>query len=186
MTFNKLTWVEDVTATSAANFNRMEQGIADAFPHSRLAHCAVTSTLNTPIPNGSWGVINFDTIFEEDIPAGLTSAADLAADRLYARAPGLYVAVYTFYFATNANGRRLAQVMRTKASDSSEAPIARWDSGALGTNNPGASLVSRPIRMAAGDSVFANNFQDSGGALNIISDRTGGASPYLSLTQLGS
>lgn len=30
MAYNKLTWVEEVTPTSAANLNRVEQGVADA------------------------------------------------------------------------------------------------------------------------------------------------------------
>jgi hypothetical protein len=117
--FTKTAWNDNaLPALTAAQLNRMEQGIADAFPHSRTAH-AVMARANSvkQITSGGWNWIDgYDTTVEEDIPTGLTSAVDLANGRLYARADGLYVAAFSAYWAASANGRRLFAIAKSASA----------------------------------------------------------------------
>jgi hypothetical protein len=186
MAFVKTTWIDDSAPDmTAAQLNRIEQGIADA--HAGLTntppfcHCYISSGAAQPqIPNtGAYTTIPFDSEFEDT-----DNIHDPAVNpsRLTCRTAGIYAIEATLGMDGPTGGDRYAAIRYTPTAGLAYY-IAQL-SCAPGSSGVGTLNVKAIKRMAVGDYVELRGavFQASGAANVAI----GTTNTHFTMVRLGS
>ena len=125
--------------------------------------CRVRRATNQSIPNVtdtfvSWTLEDIDT-------DGMFTAT---SDTITIQTTGVYLVAASVYFAANATGQRIINMMKspTTASDLAAAFAQSWFPVASATN-PSTLSASGLVSCVAGDTIKIVVYQTSGGPLNI-------------------
>jgi len=143
---------------------------------STAISCRVTRSTDQSISSGAWTAISFSSATWDDRPSSLSPQwSSGTPTRLTCRADGLYLITGHLSFAGNATGRRVARIFLNGSTE-----IALQSHPASSTN-PVHLTFSVLRKLTAGNYIELGAFQDSGGALNVL---TGTYTPVLSWTRI--
>lgn len=128
-----------------------------------LGYCDASNTADLSVGNGAFTAV----VFNQDTTLG--TALSRSGNTIIVNVSGVYQCRATQrWAATSANSRRIIDIMRN-GSAVHEGQISL----SAATINP-ATDHARMMLLAAGDSMSAQVFQDSGGALNLLGGATTG------------
>lgn len=143
---------------------------------STAISCRVIRSTDQSISSGAWTAISFSSATWDDRPSGVSAQwSSGSPTRLTCRANGLYLITGHLSFAGNSTGRRIGRVYLNGSTE-----IALQSHPAISTN-PVHLTFSVLRKLTAGDYIELGAFQDSGGALNVL---TGTYTPVLSWTRI--
>ena len=169
------TWVSGETVTHTELNTHIRDNLD--FLHSK-DHASAYQTANQNLLDSTWANITFDA---EHFDSNTMHSTSTNPARIKCNSDGLYLAVFKVSFDTNTTGVRRAQ-LRENAAGSSSGGTARgiWSAPGLASVNTTVS-GTRLLRLVDTDYIEVFAYQDSGGAIDIIS---GTAATWLQLMQL--
>jgi len=130
---------------------------------STATTCRAIRSTNQSISTASWTAISFSSAAWDDRPSGVSAQwSSGSPTRLTCRADGLYLIVGHLSFAGNATGRRIGRVYLNGSTE-----IALQSHPAMSTN-PVHLVFSTYRKLSVGDYVELGAYQDSGGALDVL------------------
>lgn len=166
---------EDDIARILANFEKRISHLERLESGGLGLGARVFNSANISIPNNVFTALTFDS---EDYDNDDIHSTVLNTSRLTATTPGKYLIQANLAFALNTTGNRWGEILLNGATR-----IAIYNTGGPVSN--GAQEVTPSVQddLAEGDFVEVRVHQDSGGALNIITDAEN--SPYFMMMRIG-
>lgn len=157
----------NLLAAGITNLSLLLNGVPPT--RSYIPAVAVNLTGSQSIPNNTdttvtWAAagVNNDTMW-----------ASGAADHLLIQTGGVYVAVARPHFASNPTGTRACHIMLNGTSIIANS-VAVAASNAVGVSADTIfTAMTPPMRLAPGATLYLSVFQNSGGALNLLTSLSG-------------
>lgn len=154
MAYIKTTWVNDVTPVSAANMNKIENGVYDA---NRLVMCKIVDY--QAVSNGSTAAYSFSAATVQSDTDSFFNAG--TPDKITVSIAGTYEIVVRIAFDANITGTRECQI-----SVNGSGVLESLFQSVAQASGRSTAFLTVIMELSAGDEVKVLPYQTSGGSLN--------------------